>query len=187
VLFKKGAHEVLDNSSADIVGEAVVKGWDVNNAAPAFTGALTAAGGQVDGVLAANDDIANAVIGVLKNNNLNGKVAVTGQDSGTEGLQNIVTGQQSMTIFKNVKLEANAAAQLAIALIAGKDPKAAGMELQDFADPESPDHKIQALLLPAQVITQANINDVVKAGALTASEICKGIESQCAALNPPVQ
>ena len=78
------------------------------------------------------------MIGVLKNNNLNGKVAVTGQDSGTEGLQNIVTGQQSMTVFKNVKLEANAAAQLAIALIAGKDPKAAGMELTDFADPESP-------------------------------------------------
>lgn len=182
VLFKKGAHEVLDNSSADIVGEAVVKGWDVNNAAPAFTGALTAAGGQVDGVLAANDDIANAVIGVLKNNNLNGKVAVTGQDSGTEGLQNIVTGQQSMTVFKNVKLEANAAAQLAIALIAGKDPKAAGMELTDFADPESPNHKIQALLLPAQVITQANVDDVVKAGALTTAEICKGIESQCSDL-----
>src|SRR4029079_2474317 len=132
VLFKAGAHEVLDNSSADIVGEAVVKGWLVQNAAPAFTGALTAAGGQVDGVLAANDDIANAVIGVLKNNNLNGKVVVTGQDSGTEGLQNIVTGQQSMTIFKNVKLEANAAAQLAIALIAGKDPAAAGMTLNKF-------------------------------------------------------
>jgi D-xylose transport system substrate-binding protein len=187
VLFKKGAHEVLDNSSADIVGEAVVKGWTISNAAPAFTGALTAAGGQVDGVLAANDDIANAVIGVLKNNNLNGKVAVTGQDSGTEGLQNIITGQQSMTVFKNVTLEANAAAQLAIALIAGKDPKAAGMELKPFADPESPNHKIDALLLPAQVITQANINDVVKAGALTAAEICKGIEDQCAALNPPVK
>ena len=66
------------------------------------------------------------MIGVLKNNNLNGKVVVTGQDSGTEGLQNIVNGQQSMTIFKNVKLEANAAAQLAIALIAGKDPPRPG-------------------------------------------------------------
>ena len=182
VLFKKGAHEVLDNSSADIVGEAVVKGWLVQNAAPAFTGALTAAGGQVDGVLAANDDIANAVIGVLKNNNLNGKVVVTGQDSGTEGLQNIVTGQQSMTIFKNVKLEANAAAQLAIALIAGKDPQAAGMDLKPFADPESPNHKIDALLLPAQVITQANVNDVIDAGALTAADICKGIESDCSTL-----
>jgi D-xylose transport system substrate-binding protein len=182
VLFKKGAHEVLDSSGADIVGEAVVKGWLVQNAAPAFTGALTAAGGQVDGVLAANDDIANAVIGVLKNNNLNGKVAVTGQDSGTEGLQNIVTGQQSMTVFKNVKLEANAAAQLAIALIAGKDPAAAGMTLNKFDDPQSPSHNLQALLLPAQVITQANVSDVIKAGALTAADICKGIESQCSTL-----
>jgi D-xylose transport system substrate-binding protein len=182
VLFKKGAHEVLDGSGADIVGEAVVKGWDVNNAAPAFSGALTAAGGQVDGVLAANDDIANAVIGVLKTNQLNGKVVVTGQDSGTEGLQNIVTGQQSMTIFKNVKLEANAAAQLAIALISGKDPAAAGMTLNKFDDPQSAGHNIQALLLPSQVITQANVTDVIKAGALTAADICKGIESQCTAL-----
>jgi D-xylose transport system substrate-binding protein len=182
VLFKKGAHEVLDGSGADIVGEAVVKGWDVNHAAPAFSGALTAAGGEVDGVLAANDDIANAVIGVLKTNQLNGKVVVTGQDSGTEGLQNIVTGQQSMTIFKNVKLEANAAAQLAIALISGKDPSAAGMTLNKFDDPKSPSHNIQALLLPSQVITQANVTDVIKAGALTAADICKGIESQCSDL-----
>jgi D-xylose transport system substrate-binding protein len=180
VLFAKGAKEVFDANGIKPVEEAVVKGWDVNNAAPAFTGALTAAGGQVDGVLAANDDIANAVIGVLKQNNLNGKVAVTGQDSGTEGLQNIVNGQQSMTIFKNVKLEANAAAQLAIALISGKDPAAAGMQLTKFDDPTAPSHNIQALLLPAQVITQANIDDVIKAGALTQAQICKGITAACA-------
>src|SRR4029077_18896447 len=138
--------------------EATVKGWLVANAAPAFSQALTASGGQVDGVLAANDDIANAVIGVLKTNGLDGKVVVTGQDSGTEGLQNIVTGKQSMTVFKNVKLEAGAADQLGIALIENKAPASAGMTLQDFADPESPNHQIKALLLPAQVITQANVN-----------------------------
>jgi D-xylose transport system substrate-binding protein len=182
VLFKKGAHAVLDNSGAEIVGEAVVKGWLVQNAAPAFNGALTNAGGEVDGVLAANDDIANAVIGVLKQNNLNGKVAITGQDSGVEGLDNIVTGQQSMTVFKNVKLEANAAAQLAIALIAGKDPTSAGMTLTKFDDPQSPSHNLQALLLPAQVITQANVSDVIKAGALTASDICSKVQSDCTAL-----
>jgi len=182
VLFKKGAHEVLDNSSADIVSEQVVKGWNVANAAPAFTQALTSAGGQVDGVLAANDDIANAVIGVLKNNGLAGKVVVTGQDSAVEGLQNVVTGQQSMTIFKNVTLEANAAAQLAIALMKGEDPAKAGMTLSPFADPTKPSHQIQALLLPAQVITQANVNDVIKAGALSAAQICKGIQTQCSDL-----
>ena len=186
VLFAKGAHEVLDPlvsaGKANIEQEAVVKGWLVANAAPAFQQALQASGGSVDAVLAANDDIANAVIGVLKTNGLDGKVVVTGQDSGTEGLQNIVKGLQSMTVFKNVKLEANAAAQLAIALISGKDPASAGMTLQDFADPESANHQIKALLLPAQVITQANVDDVVKAGALTQAEICKGITTQCAAI-----
>jgi D-xylose transport system substrate-binding protein len=163
VLFKKGAHEVLDPlvkaGKAQITQEAVVKGWTVSNAAPAFNQALTAAGGQVDGVVAANDDIANAVIGVLKNSGLNGHVVVTGQDSGVEGLQNIVTGQQSMTIFKNVKLEAGAAAQLAITLIQGKDPSSAGLTLSPFQDPQAPSHNLKALLLPAQVITQANVGE----------------------------
>jgi D-xylose transport system substrate-binding protein len=185
VLFAKGAHEVLDPLKAQgkltIEQEATVMGWIVANAAPAFQQALQASG-SVDGVLAANDDIANAVIGVLKTSGLDGKVVVTGQDSGTEGLQNIVKGLQSMTVFKNVTLEANAAAQLAIALISKQDPAAGGMKLQDFADPESANHQIKALLLPAQVITQANVDDVVKAGSLTTAQICDGITTQCAAI-----
>jgi len=183
VLFKKGAHSVLDPladaGKLSIDQEAVVKGWKVENAAPAFQQALTASGGKVDGVLAANDDIAGAVIGVLKDQGLDGHVVVTGQDAGVAGLQNIVNGKQSMTVFKNVKLEAEAAAQLAITLISGKDPSSAGLTLSAFADPQDPSHKIQALLLPAQVITQANLKDVVDAGALKQTEICKGIEAAC--------
>ncbi|MCU1691545.1 MAG: hypothetical protein JWM64_636, partial [Frankiales bacterium] len=183
VLFEKGALSVLkpleSSGKLKIASVSTVKGWDVNVAAPTFTQALTAAGGKVDGVLAANDDIANASIGVLKGGGLAGRVPVTGQDAGVNGLQNIINGQQSMTIFKDVKLEAQAAAQLAIALISGQDPAAAGLTLSDFADPKAPNHKIKALLLPAQVITQANVMDVVKSGALTAAEICKGIETAC--------
>jgi D-xylose transport system substrate-binding protein len=186
ILFAKGANSVLQAQQSQgklkILSESVVKGWTIANAAPTFTQALTAAGGKVDGVLAANDDIANAVIGVLKSNGLAGHVAITGQDSGVVGLQNIITGQQSMTIFKNVKLEAAAAAALTIALISGKSPSAAGLTLSKFDDPKAPKHNLQALLLPAQVITQANIMDVVNAGALTVADICKGIESQCSSL-----
>jgi D-xylose transport system substrate-binding protein len=186
VLFAKGAHEVLDPlvdaGKATITQEATVKGWLIENAAPAFQQALTAAGGSVDGVVAANDDIANAVIGVLKNTGLSGHVVVTGQDAGVEGLQNIITGQQSMTVFKNVTLEATAASQLAIILAQGKDPADAGITLSPFDDPEAPDHKLQALLLPTQVITQANVQDVIDAGALKADEVCKGVESDCQAL-----
>ena len=53
------------------------------------------------------------------------------------------------------------------------------MTLTTFDDPESPDRNLPALLLPPQVITQANIQDVIDAGALTADEICKGIEDDC--------
>jgi D-xylose transport system substrate-binding protein len=183
VLFQKGAHAVLDplvdQGKATIVQEATVKGWDIEQAAPTFQQALTAAGGTVDGVIAANDDIANAVIGVLKNSGLAGHVVITGQDAGVEGLQNIITGQQSMTVFKNVTLEADAASRLAIVLAQGKDPADAGLSLSPFKDPEKPSHKIQAVLLPTQVITQANVQDVIDAGALKASEICKGVESDC--------
>jgi D-xylose transport system substrate-binding protein len=186
VLFAKGANSVLEplqsSGKLKIASQSVVKGWTISNAAPTFTQALTANGGKVSGVLAANDDIANAVIGVLKQQGLNGHVAITGQDSGVVGLQNIINGQQSMTIFKDVKIEANAAAQLAIALISGKDPKDAGLTLTDFPDPKSSSHKIQALLLPAQVITQANVSDVIKAGALTKDQICANIEAACSKL-----
>jgi D-xylose transport system substrate-binding protein len=186
VLFAKGAHEVfdplVDSGKLEIAQEAVVKGWKVENAAPAFTQALTASGSDIQGVLAANDDIANAVIGVLKQQGGEGKVVITGQDASVEGLQNVVTGKQSMTIFKNVTLEAGAAAQLAISLISGTDPSAAGLTLSPFEDPQAPDHKLQALLLPAQVITQANVQDVIDAGALTADDICKGIEDDCSKL-----
>lgn len=186
VLFMKGAHSVLDPlkdaGKLTIEQEAVVKGWKVENAAPAFTQALTAAGGKVDGVLAANDDIAGAVIGVLKNNGLDGHVVVTGQDAGVAGIQNIIKGKQSMTVFKNVTLEAQAAAQLAILLIQGKDPASAGLTLADFADPQASSHALKALLLPAQVITQANVQDVIDAGALKKDEICKNIEADCTKL-----
>ena len=148
-----------DEGKLTIEQEATVKGWLVENAAPAFNQALTASNGEVQGVLAANDDIANAVIGVLKNQGLDGHVVVTGQDAGVAGVQNIITGKQSMTVFKDVPLEAEAASQLAIALMGGKDPASVGLTLAPFEDPEKPDRKFEALLLPTQVITQANVQD----------------------------
>ncbi|MFL6159630.1 MAG: sugar ABC transporter substrate-binding protein [Marmoricola sp.] len=183
VLFKKGAHTVLDPLQASgklkITQEAVVKGWKVENAAPAFQQALTAAGGKVDGVVAANDDIAGAVEGVLKDKGLSGKVVITGQDAGIAGLQRILQGTQGMTVFKDVKKEADGASKLAIALIKGDDPASAGLNLAKFDDPQASSHDIQALLLDPAVITKDNVQDVIDAGALKAADICQGIESVC--------
>jgi D-xylose transport system substrate-binding protein len=184
VLFKQGAHEVLDplqqQGKLKIVAEAVVKKWDASQAATYFNGAVSDAKNNFQGIVAANDDIANAVIGVLKQQGLDGRIPITGQDSQVEGLQNVITGKQSMTVFKNIAIEANATAQLAAALASKANPSTTGLKLTSFDDGTG--RKIQALLLPPEVITQANVEDVVKAKALTAAEICKGIESDCTKL-----
>ncbi|MDQ2848760.1 MAG: substrate-binding domain-containing protein [Actinomycetota bacterium] len=184
VLFKAGAQTVLSPlqtaGKLKVVSQNTVLGWDVTKAAPLFTQALTANGGKVDGVLAANDDIANAVIGVLKGKGLAGKVQITGQDSGVEGLQNILNGYQCMTVFKDVKKEAAAASALAISLIKNGSPDSSGLTLSDFKDPKG-NRTLKAVLLPAEAITIKNVQDVVKAGALTAAKICQGIEPKCTA------
>lgn len=181
VLFKQGFEKVAKaDSSIKIVSDSVVKGWDVNQAAPTFTQALTAAGGDVNGVYAANDDIANAVIGVLKSKTLAGKVALTGQDAGVEGLQNILRGDQYMTIYKSYAQEAEAASKLAIALAKGDDPTKAGVTLTDFKDPKG-NRTLKAYLLPAQIVTKANVKVVVDAKQVTAAALCNGLTAQCQA------
>jgi D-xylose transport system substrate-binding protein len=182
VLFAQGANGVLkplqQSGKLTLESEVVDKGWDIANAGPTFSQALTAAGGHVDGVVAANDDIANAVISVLQQNGLAGHVVVTGQDAQVEGLQNILKGQQSMTVFKNVTYEADAAAKLAIALISGQDPTSLGITFSSQQiDPRNP--SLQSVLLPPQVITYSNVEDVITAGALTAAQVCNGIKTQC--------
>jgi D-xylose transport system substrate-binding protein len=117
-LFSQGANDVL-KGKVDIVNKTPVPGWDNVKGGQIFTQQLTAAGGKIDGVLAANDGLANAVITVLKKNGL--KVPVTGQDATAQGLQNILSGDQCMTVEKPAKVEAGNGAKLAIALIQKAD------------------------------------------------------------------
>ena len=59
----------------------------------------------------------------------------------------------------------------------GKDPASVGLTLAPFEDPKKPDRKFEALLLPTQVMTQANVQDIIDAGALTKEDICKAMST----------
>ncbi|MBO0794434.1 MAG: substrate-binding domain-containing protein, partial [Ktedonobacteraceae bacterium] len=72
-------------------------------------------------VYVANDGMANSVIAALKAKKLNGKVLVTGQDATVAGIQNILTGDQAMTVYKPIPQEAQATADLIKALKDGTD------------------------------------------------------------------
>ena len=119
-LFAEGAHGVLDEATQyEQVAEQAVPGWDNQQAATIFEQLYTQANGEIDGVLAANDGLANSVIQILARNDAAGDVPVTGQDATVEGLQNILAGNQCMTVYKSIREEANALAELAVALING--------------------------------------------------------------------
>jgi D-xylose transport system substrate-binding protein len=125
---------------------------------------------NIAGVIAANDGLGNAAISVLKKQKLNGKVPVTGQDATVQGLQNVLAGDQCMTVYKAIKKEADAASKLAIAL-AKKQKPAAGLVNGQSNDTK---RQVPSVLLKPQAITKDNIAVVIKDGFLKKSDICTG-------------
>jgi D-xylose transport system substrate-binding protein len=169
-LFSNGAHEVLDAlTQYTQVAEQAVPGWDNQEAATIFEQMYTQAGGDIQGVLAANDGLANSVIQILERNNAAGTVPVTGQDATTEGLQNILAGNQCMTVYKPIADEANALAELAIALINGEEGDTNGTA----EDPEG-GRDVPSVLLDPVSIFRDNVKDVVDDGFVTAEDLCTG-------------
>jgi D-xylose transport system substrate-binding protein len=172
-LFAQGYDSVLNPKYAD---GTFVKGpnkpvpdWDNTQAGTIFEQMLTS-DKDIKGVLAANDGLGNAVISVLKKNKLNGQVPVTGQDATVQGLQNILAGDQCMTVYKAIKGEADAASQLAISLAKGQKPTTATGTTKD---PES-GASIPSVLLVPKSITKENVKDVVADGFVTKDTLCTG-------------
>jgi D-xylose transport system substrate-binding protein len=169
-LFSEGAHEVLDPMTQYTqVAEQAVPEWDNQQAATIFEQMYTQAGGDIQGVLAANDGLANAVISILARNNVAGTVPVTGQDATVEGLQNILAGRQCMTVYKPIADEANALAELAIALINGEEGETTGTVEDTEAGREVP-----SVLLDPVAVFRDNVSQVVEDGFQSAEDVCTG-------------
>jgi D-xylose transport system substrate-binding protein len=170
-LFKQGYDGVLSKMSQyKKVDDQSVPDWDNQQAGTIFEQMYTKADGKIDGVLAANDGLGNAAIAILKKNNANGDVPVTGQDATVQGLQNILNGDQCMTVYKAIKQEADAAAALAISLAKGETPTTATGTIKD---PES-GKDVPSVLLTPKTITKATVKDVIADGFVTKDAVCTG-------------
>ena len=151
------------------VDDQSVPDWDNQQALVIFEQILTAAGGDVDAAIAANDGLAGSIIAALENQGL-AYIPVTGQDATVGGIQNILAGKQSMTVYKAIKAEAEAAAALAIALLKGEDTSALVSGAINNGTNDIP----SVLLVPVSV-TKDNIAETVIAdGFRTWEEICVG-------------
>lgn len=157
-LFHDGAVKVMSAAGIKPAAEPVGV-WDGDKSATNFEQALTSLGGKVDAVWVANDTNAAGVITVLDKNGL--KVPVSGQDASIAGLQNVLLGKQTATVYKPFKLEASAASDLAIQLLKGKKPSASNTL---YGKP--------FIAVTPVLVTSDKVQTVVTAGDAKASDIC---------------
>jgi D-xylose transport system substrate-binding protein len=160
-MFHDGAVSVMEAAGISPAAEPPGK-WDGEHSATQFEQALTDLGGSVDAVWAANDTNAAGVITVLDKNGLT--VPVSGQDASVAGLQNVLLGKQTATVYKPFTIEAEAASKLAIALLKGESPTA-NMQLPDG----TPFVAVTPILVKA-----ADVQQVIDAGDASYAEVCAG-------------
>lgn len=123
-LFRDGYNAVVDIRAGagdwELVGDDFVPGWDNGEAASIFEQML--ADNDVDAVFAANDGLAQSVIEVLEAAGIDPTgVPLSGQDASVAGVQNVLLGRQSMTVYKPIRSEAEVAVRAALALRDGRD------------------------------------------------------------------
>jgi D-xylose transport system substrate-binding protein len=174
--FKNGAHKVLDplfkSGQLKLAYESDTAQFDPAKAQASMEQALTKLGDKVDAVLAPNDGIAGGVINALAARKLAGKVLVTGQDATDAGLQRIVLGQQSMTVYKALKAEAEAAAKAAFGLATGKTDEVTSLATGTTDNGAS---EVPSQLLPPVAVTLDNMASTVFADKFTTPEkVCSG-------------
>jgi D-xylose transport system substrate-binding protein len=170
-LFKGGYDSVLKPlyaSGALKKGpDQFVPDWDNQKAGTIFEQMLIKTGNKIDGVAAANDGIANAVVVSLKSHKLK-PIPLSGQDATTQGVQNIISGWQTMTVFKDVRILATKTAQAAVKIAKGQAPPTTGFVKTKGRGKEA------AYLIAPQSITKANWKLLVTGGFLKKKDICNG-------------
>jgi D-xylose transport system substrate-binding protein len=180
VLFNQGYMSVLNPlikaGTWKESGDQWVTNWDNPTAGTDFL-AMYNKDHNINVVMVANDGMANAVIQDLKNLGIAGKVVVSGQDASASGLQNILTGDQSFSIYKAAKGEAVPAVDLADQIINGKVTSA----FSTTTDPTN-GQQIKSILGTPVVITKANVDQPIKGGDDKVGDVCtSAFAAACAA------
>ncbi|MFG2278669.1 substrate-binding domain-containing protein [Streptomyces asoensis] len=167
--YRKGALSELDGE-VRIARAYNTLDWSTQNAHSNMSAAVAALGpDRIDGVLAANDNIAAGVIAALKSAGVTKLPPVTGQDADLDAVRRIVTGEQYMTVYKPFVKEAAAVAEMAVAVGRGQDARDTATTTVD-----SPTHKrIPAVLLQPTAVTVRDIRrTLIDGGLYTTGQIC---------------
>ena len=169
-LFKSGYEAVLNplyrNGTLKKGPQQFTPGWDNQKAGTIFEQMLVKTSNNIQGVAAANDGLANAVIVALKARKLK-PIALSGQDATAQGIQNIISGWQTMTVWKDQRAGATITAAAAVALLKGQTPIRTGTVANGGK-------RLPAYIIAPVSITKANYRQLFTKGYLKRSEVCVG-------------
>jgi D-xylose transport system substrate-binding protein len=170
--FKKGAHSVIDASNVEILEEYDNPDWSPENAQQFVTDQLSKYDpSEIQGVYAANDGQAGGVVAALTGGGVakDALPPITGQDAELAAIQRIVAGEQAMTIYKPIPIEANTAAEVAVKLANGDSVGSTsdtGIDQSDYKG-------VKSFIFTPIVVTADKVADtVVKDKFYTVDEIC---------------
>ncbi len=199
--FRAGYAETVeakvDAGDWTLAADQHVPGWGANGEGQGIMEqVLTDANNEINGVFAANDNLAQQAINALESAGI-GPIPVSGQDASAAGMQNIALGNQTVSVYKPIQDEAGVAAAVALALCSGDDFQQAatdyqselasggatasiiGIDAESGEATDSPDGAIPYVALVPIGVTVDNMADTVVAdGFRTIEEICTGDVAQ---------
>jgi D-xylose transport system substrate-binding protein len=174
--FKKGYDSVLSVQAGwKKLDDQSIAGWDNGTAGTTFATMLQAHP-DLNAVMVANDGMANTVIADLTNQHLNGKIAVSGQDATTTGLQHIMDGDQCFTVYKPSTEEAAPAVDAIAQLATGSIPAttASITDTNPAAAGTNGGKTVPAVLAAPVAITLANVALPINDGYTPKADVCTG-------------
>lgn len=169
VLVRQGQMEVLqpyiDEGIITIVADQWVDNWDAGFAQKMMENILTAQQNKIDAVVASNDGTALGELQAMKAQGLAGVVPISGQDATADGCNSIVKGEQTVSVYKDIRLLSPKAVDMMDALLKGAPVSGLQEYTLKLLTGEDLDGNIQALFLPVQQVTKANVYElIVKSG-----------------------
>jgi D-xylose transport system substrate-binding protein len=159
----------LKDGRIKLVADLNVPSWSASEAYVAMTRVLESSHDKITAVVATNDSIASGAIQALEEHGLAGKVLVSGQDAELTAIVRIVMGTQTMTLYKPIVPQAQAAAEAAVSLARGEPVKTNG---------EFPlgSKRLPAIYFYPVVVTKDNVKEtVIRDGFLKVEEIKQGL------------
>jgi D-xylose transport system substrate-binding protein len=168
--YQKGHMQILkpliDSGKITVVMEQFCKDWLPIEAYKQTQNALTKNNNNLAAVLVANDGLASGCIQALTEQQLAGKIPVSGQDAELAAIQRVITGTQSMTVYKPIKKLAYAGAEAAVSLANGKEISTPTQTINNGKK------DVKSLLLPPVTVTKNNVMETVVAdGYIKATDL----------------